>query len=125
MMHPMQRTQGEVKSHCDFSAHELENFAAARQLVLEFLFSNIFDSLFVKRDSEKLKLGDKDNQEQMASRQASFNVRASETLLNQVCDALFSGVSRYLDLKDRDGNEKFDESYYMCRLRYSRNSSSS
>ena len=82
MMHPMLRTQGEVRSHCDFQSDKLNNFAAARQLVLEFLFSNIFDSLFVKRDSEKLALGDKDNQEQMASRQASFNVRASETLLN-------------------------------------------
>ena len=50
----------------------------------------------------------------MMSKQDSFNIKASEQLLNSICDALFANADRYLRIKDLFSDEEiknFDDDF--------------
>lgn len=67
--------------------------------VFEFLVNVILESLFVKKEEEKLDVGGDDAQSTFMSKQESIDTTASESLLKTICDILFANVDRYLRMK--------------------------
>ena len=67
--------------------------------VFEFLVQNVLESLFVKKDADKLEVGGDDAQEQMVGKTELYSQKDSEDseiLLTRICDVMFTNANKYL-----------------------------
>ena len=121
LMHPIFRTWGQERSNFQLELHRESNFSMASRTrqVFEFLVQTVLEGLFVKKEEEKLDLGGEDGSEKMVGRQDSYNARASEALLNSICDIMFAHANRYLRMKGMYGEDDKDEYPVHERQRFS------
>ena len=101
-MHPIFRSWGQEDTN--FSIELLKDdselsLAMRLRQVFEFLVSTILESLFVKRQAEKLEVGGEDTQQKIVSKAESYNKVASENLLAKICDIMFANTNRYLRMR--------------------------
>lgn len=68
--------------------------------VFEFLVQNVLESLFVKKDADKLEVGGDDAQEQMVGKTELYSQKDSEILLTRICDVMFTNANKYLRMKE-------------------------
>ena len=75
--------------------------------VQEFLVSTVLESIFVKKEEEKLDVGGEDVQDRIVSKTEVANKEASEKLLAQICEILITNTTRYLRVKNQNMPEDY------------------
>ena len=70
MIHPIYRSWGSEETNFHLELHRDNNYnlASRTRQVYEFLVQTVLESLFVKKEEEKLDVGGEDSSEKMMSR---------------------------------------------------------
>lgn len=111
LMHPIFRSWGQEDTNFHLHLEKETQLSLTSRLrqVFEFLVHTIIESLFVKREDEKLNLGDEDAVESMLSTTGGQMNKASEKLLQIICDILFANTHRYLRMKTLFNKDYFEQ----------------
>ena len=102
LMHPLNRSWGQEYTPFQLELEKDNELALAPRLrqVFEFLVQNVLESLFVKKDADKLEVGGDDAQEQMVGKTELYSQKDSEILLTRICDVMFTNANKYLRMKE-------------------------